>query len=163
MVNTILNTKDDWIATLLRVSLGVVMFPHGAQKLFGWFGGGGVSGTLGFLDSMGIPVVLGLLVILAESVGSVALIAGFGGRVAAAAIAAVMIGAVSTVHLSNGFFMNWSGTAAGEGFEYHILALAIAAAVFVKGSGAASVDRLLVANRERGTDAELAPHRSMAA
>lgn len=129
---------------MARAALGVVMFPHGAQKLLGWFGGYGWTGTMGFLTAkVGLPAPVASLVILIESLGSLALVAGFAGRVMAAGVAAVMIGAVATVHLANGFFMNWAGSQAGEGFEYHILAIALALVVMIGGSGAASVDRAL--------------------
>jgi putative oxidoreductase len=91
---------------------------------------------------VGLPYPVALLVILIESLGALALVAGLGGRLMAAGIAAVMIGAVVTTH-SGHFFMNWSGTQGAEGFEYHLLALALAAIVMLKGSGAASVDRVL--------------------
>lgn len=140
----LLATVDDWSATVARVALGLVFFPHGAQKLFGWFGGYGWQGTIGFLTGqVGLPYPVAVLVILIESLGSLALIIGLAGRVMAAGIVAVMVGAVATSHLSNGFFMNWTGQQKGEGFEYHILAIALALVVIIKGSGAASVDRAL--------------------
>ena len=141
MFNRLIETQDDLVGFILRVTLGITMFPHGAQKVFGWFGGFGLSGTLEFFGSLGIPVWLGILVITAELLGSVALVVGLFGRVAALAVAAVMLGAVVTVHLPNGFFMNWSGAQAGEGFEYHLLVLAMTAVLALKGSGALSVDR----------------------
>ena len=143
MWNKILQTDDDWSATVLRVTLGIAIFPHGAQKLFGWFGGAGLGPALDFFQSLGIPTALGLLVILGETLGAVALVFGLGGRVMAAAIGAIMVGAVATVHLQNGFFMNWYGAQGGEGFEYHLLAFALASAVAIKGSGALSIDRAL--------------------
>ena len=143
MWKQILRTSDDWAATVLRVTLGAVMLPHGAQKLFGWFGGGGVAGTLAFFQSLGIPTALGLMAILAETAGAIALILGLGGRIAALGVGGVMIGAIATVHLPYGFFMDWSGTQGGQGFEYHLLALAMVAAIAIKGSGAWSIDRKL--------------------
>jgi putative oxidoreductase len=144
LLDRVLATDADWSATVARIVLGVVMFPHGAQKLLGWFGGYGWTGTMGFLTGIvGLPVVVAALVILVESLGTLALVAGLAGRVMAAGVAAVMLGAVATVHLRNGFFMNWTGTQGGEGFEYHLLALALAAVVMISGSGAASVDRTL--------------------
>jgi putative oxidoreductase len=97
---------------------------------------------MGFLTTqVGLPYPIALLVILIESIGAFALVLGLAGRVVAAGVAAVMVGAVATVHLANGFFMNWTGAQAGEGFEYHILVLALALVVILRGSGAASVDR----------------------
>lgn len=140
----VLATDQSWPLLMLRLTLAVVIFPHGAQKLLGWFGGFGFTGTMGyFTESVGIPYVLGVLVMIAEFFGSIALVIGFAGRIAALGIAAVMVGAVVTTHLPNGFFMNWTGTQAGEGFEYHILALGMCLAILIGGSGALSVDRLV--------------------
>jgi putative oxidoreductase len=139
-----LATERDWATTVARVALGAVMFPHGAQKLLGWFGGYGFTGTMGFLTGqVGLPTPLAALVILLESLGAVALVLGVAGRAMAAGILAIMIGAVATTHLQHGFFMNWSGAQGGEGFEYHVLAAALAVVVMLRGSGAASVDRAL--------------------
>lgn len=137
-------TDDNWTGLILRLTLGIVIFPHGAQKLLGWFGGYGFSGTLqGFEANFGIPAFVTVLVILAEFFGALALIAGFVTRFCAASIGVVMAGAMFMVHWSNGFFMNWSGQQAGEGFEFHLLAIGIALALLVTGGGRASVDRAL--------------------
>jgi putative oxidoreductase len=144
MLDKLLRTDDDWSSLVLRVLLGVVFFPHGAQKVLGWFGGHGLSGTLGFFtQNMGIPLALAALVIAAEFLGSLGLVSGFLTRLAAFGIFCVMLGAIFLVHLPNGFFMNWGGTQAGEGFEYHLLAIAIAVALMLKGGGRWSVDRAL--------------------
>ncbi|MFL6199687.1 MAG: DoxX family protein [Thermoanaerobaculia bacterium] len=144
----LMRTDDDISRFLVRLFLGLVIFPHGAQKLLGWFGGGGFSGTMQGMTGMGLPAVIVFLVILAEFFGSLGLIVGFLGRVAAFGILCVMLGAVFTVHLPNGFFMNWMGNQKGEGYEYHLLAIAMALAVIIGGSGAFSVDRALT----RGTN-----------
>jgi putative oxidoreductase len=149
ILRPVVRTGPDVGALVARVALGAVMLPHGAQKLLGWFGGYGFSGTMGFLTGdAGLPWIVALTVILAESFGALALVLGLFGRVGALGVAAVMVGAVATVHLANGFFMNWFGNQKGEGFEYHLLALGLAAVVLVKGSGALSVDRLLVREGE---------------
>ncbi len=143
-LRAVLATENDWAPATARLALGLVMLPHGAQKLLGWFGGHGFQGSMDFLTGpAGLPHVVAALVILIESVGALALVLGVAGRAMAAGIAAIMVGAVATVHLANGFFMNWSGAQAGEGFEYHLLALALAVVVLLKGSGAASLDRAL--------------------
>lgn len=143
---SLLATRDDRVQTLLRVTLGAVILPHGLQKVFGWFGGYGFAGTMDFLTGgVGLPWLVAFSVILFESVGALGLIVGAAGRLWAAGIAAVMVGAVVTTHVQHGFFMNWSGAQAGEGFEYHLLALALAAALIVRGSGAFSVDRAVTA------------------
>ena len=139
----LVSTTDSPLPTLLRVALGGVIFGHGLQKVFGWFGGYGIAGTLGFFGSIGIPSVLGVLVIVSDFFGSLALIAGLLTRFAAAAAALVMVGAVLLVHLPNGFFMNWGGAPHGEGYELHVLALAMALSLVVSGGGRASVDRWL--------------------
>jgi putative oxidoreductase len=141
----VLATQDDGVALALRLTLGLVMLPHGLQKTAGLFGGYGFGGTMAFFtDTMHIPWPFALAAILAESLGALALVLGLFGRVAAFGIAANMLVAVLTSHLSHGFFMNWFGNQAGEGFEYHLLALALAGVVLVRGSGRASLDRLLV-------------------
>lgn len=144
MKKLFLGTDNDITPLILRLGLGIVMFPHGAQKLLGWFGGYGFSGTMGyFTDTVGLPAVIAFLVIIAESFGSLGLIFGFLTRLSALGIGLVMTGAVLMVHLQYGFFMNWSGNQAGEGFEYHILAITLALALLIKGGGALSVDRAI--------------------
>lgn len=141
-IGYLIRTDRDVASLVLRLTLAAVIFPHGAQKLLGWFGGYGFSGTMGFFtEQVGLPGLLAFLVIFIEFFGALALAAGVLGRAAAAGVASVMVGAVLTTHLPNGFFMNWSGAQAGEGFEFHLLAIGIALAVMLKGSGAASVDR----------------------
>lgn len=140
-------TKSSTAPLLARLTLGLVMFPHGAQKMLGWFGGYGFSGTMGFFTgSMHIPTVFAFLAILAEFAGSLGLIFGFFSRVAALGIAAVMSVAILTVHGANGFFMNWSGSQKGEGYEYHVLALGLALIVLIHGAGKASVDAVIARN-----------------
>jgi len=148
MLTSLLKTKDDSASLVLRVMLGVVMFPHGAQKVLGWFGGYGLAGTLHyFTDTMGIPLAFAVLAIAAEFLGSIGLVVGLFTRLAAFGIACEMAVAVFMVHLPNGFFMNWSGKQAGEGFEFHLLAIAIALALMIKGGGRWSMDRLFKAGR----------------
>jgi len=135
-------THDSWSLLILRVTLGVVMFPHGAQKLLGWFGGYGFSGTMNmFTEKMGIPAALAFLVIMTEFFGSFGLILGFLTRVAAFGVFCIMVVAIAMVHWPNGFFMNWSGKQAGEGFEYHLLAIGIALVLMIYGAGKGSVDQ----------------------
>jgi putative oxidoreductase len=137
------STGDSVLPTLLRLALGAVIFGHGLQKVFGWFGGYGISGTMGFFASVGIPSVLGALVIVSDFLGSLALMAGLLTRFSAAAAFAVMLGALWLVHLPNGFFMNWGGAPHGEGYEFHLLAMAMAASLVVSGGGRGSVDAWL--------------------
>jgi putative oxidoreductase len=136
-------TSNDVALTTLRVVLGVVFFAHGAQKMLGWFGGYGFHGTMGFFTHMGMPAPLALLIICTEFFGGLGLLVGLLTRIAALGVFGLMIGAIFMVHLQNGFFMNWMGTQKGEGFEFHLLVLAIAAALLLRGAGAFSLDRSL--------------------
>ena len=148
-VSSILTSPRDPAALVSRLALGFVILPHGAQKLLGWFGGAGFAGTLEFFTgTMGIPWILALSVILVESLGAVALIAGAGTRIMALGLGVTMVVGAWMVHAPNGFFMNWYGNQAGEGFEYHILAAALALVLVIRGGGAWSVDRLITARFE---------------
>lgn len=140
-MKTLFQTNDSWSGLILRIALGAVMFPHGAQKLFGWYGGKGFLATMDyFTQQMHIPAVLTFLVIMAESFGSLGLILGFFTRIGALGILCNMIGAIVLVHWPYGFFMNWFGKQPGEGFEYHILAIAMALSVLIYGGGKWSID-----------------------
>jgi putative oxidoreductase len=144
MFKKLLSTNDDIAALVLRVLLGLVFFPHGMQKLTTMFGGFGFTGTMGFFtDKLGVPAVFAFLAILAEGLGWIGLIAGFLTRVAAFGIAVEMAVAVYMLHWQNGFFMNWFGKQKGEGFEYHILVIAIALALMIKGGGKWSIDKAI--------------------
>lgn len=137
-------TNDSFAQLIARLTLGIVMFPHGAQKALGWFGGFGFSGTMNFFtQQMHIPAPLAFLAIAAEFAGSIGLILGCLSRVAALGIGTNMVVAIATVHAPNGFFMNWYGTQKGEGFEYHLLAIGLALIVLFLGAGKASLDRLI--------------------
>lgn len=144
MLRRLLRTGDDGAPLVLRVMLGAVFFPHGAQKALGWFGGHGLEATIQhFTTVMGIPYVMAVLVVAAEFLGAIALVLGLLTRFCAFGIFCVMAGAVYLVHLPHGFFMNWFGTQQGEGFEYHLLAMAIALALMLTGGGRWSLDRVL--------------------
>lgn len=139
----VIATRPDVAPMVARLALGLVMFPHGAQKALGWFGGQGFQGTLGmFTTMMHVPVFLAVLAIAAEFLGSLGLITGLLGRIAAFGIFCNMLVATVLVHSGNGFFMNWAGNQKGEGFEYHILAMGLALVVMIAGSGRASLDRM---------------------
>jgi putative oxidoreductase len=141
MLNRLFATDDSVSVAALRVVLGIVFFAHGAQKMLGWFGGFGFSGTMGFFTgTMHIAAPLAVLAIVAEFFGSLGLILGFLTRIAALGIATNMIVAFFMVHRAFGFFMNWTGMQKGEGFEFHLLVLAIAGFLVVRGAGAFSVD-----------------------
>jgi putative oxidoreductase len=144
IIKKVFETDQNKAIAILRVILGIVLFPHGAQKLLGWFGGYGFNGTMGFLTgAAGLPWILAFLVIAIEFFGAIALIFGFATRIVAFGLTALFIGIVFTSHLQNGFFMNWAGNQAGEGFEYHLLVIGIALALLVSGAGKWSVDLAL--------------------
>ncbi|WP_136514554.1 DoxX family protein [Geomonas edaphica] len=144
MLRKLLATEPTSSLTVLRIFLAVVIFPHGAQKVFGWFGGPGFSGTMEmFTHSMGIPYLFALLAVLAEFLGPLLLVAGLLTRLAALVMGGEIAVAASLVHLHNGFFMNWGGKQAGEGFEYHILVVGICLALVIAGGGRFSLDRVI--------------------
>ena len=143
MVKRLMSTSTDLSLTTLRVVLGVVFFAHGAQRMLGWFGGEGFQVSMGGYAHMGIPAPVALLIICAQLFGGLGLVAGLFTRISSLGVAGLMIGAIFMIHLQNGFFMNWMGTQKGEGIEYHLLALAMAAALLLRGGGAFSVDRAL--------------------
>jgi len=143
MIKRFLSTdQQSWSLLVARVTLGVVMLPHGMQKALGLFGGYGFSGTVGFFEqALGIPAAIATLVILAEFVGSIGLILGIATRFMATSLLLTMLGAMTLGgHLNNGFFMNWFGNQAGEGIEYFLLALGLAVAALIGGAGKLSVD-----------------------
>ena len=144
MLKRLMATDDRIATTILRVVLGIVFFAHGAQKMLGWFGGYGFSGTMGFFTgTMHIPAVFAFLAIAAEFFGGLGLIFGVLTRIAAFGIAMNMLVAIVMVHSRFGFFANWSGAQKGEGYEYHLLVLAMTVFLMIAGAGAASVDRKL--------------------
>lgn len=142
VLSRVLATDASLAPTILRLTLAVVMFPHGAQKVLGWFGGYGFTGTMGFLtEQIGMPWLAAFAVVMLEFLGPLLLLVGLGTRVIGASFAAIMVGAIATVHLSYGFFMNWTGQQQGEGFEYHLLVIAMGIALLLTGGGRWSLDR----------------------
>jgi len=134
-------TNDNFSYWVPRVILGCVMFPHGAQKLFGWFGGFGFTNSMTyFTQTAGLPWIIAFLIIMGESLGSLGLIVGFFTRLSALGLICIMVGAIITVHIPNGFFMNWFGKQAGEGFEYHLLVIGMSIPLLISGGGKYSVD-----------------------
>jgi putative oxidoreductase len=144
MLLSLFSTDPDWIQTIIRIALGVVFFAHGAQKLLGWFGGPGLKETMHTMNEhLGLAIPLAFLTVAAEFFGGLGLIVGLLSRVAAVGIVVIMLVAIVMVHGRYGLFLNWFGDRKGHGYEYHLLAIALAAAVIGKGSGAMSLDRLL--------------------
>jgi putative oxidoreductase len=141
MEHKIFNTHNDWTGLIIRFTLGLVLFPHGAQKMLGLFGGFGFTGTMGFFtETLHLPWIIGFLVIIIEFVGALSLIAGCASRVWAALTILLFIGIIFTSHLEHGFFMNWFGNQKGEGYEFHLLIIGLSLATLVNGSGKYSVD-----------------------
>ena len=143
LLSRVAATGDSLAPAVLRLTLGIMILPHGLQKTLGWFGGYGFNGTMGFLTgTVGAPWIFAFLAILAESVGGLMLLAGLGTRLAALGVGGVMLVA-GWQHRANGFFMNWAGNQKGEGFEFHLLALGIVVALLILGGGRFSADRAL--------------------
>ncbi len=143
MLKKLMATSNDVSFTILRVVLGTVFFAHGAQKMLGWFGDFGFHGTMGYFTHMGMSAFVAFLILCTEFFGGLGLIVGLLTRIASLGIAGLMIGAIFMLHLPFGFFMHWMGTQKGEGMEYHLLVLAMAAALLLRGAGAFSLDRAL--------------------
>ena len=140
-------TNDNFSYWVPRVILGCVFLPHGAQKLFGWFGGFGFSNTMTyFTQTAGLPWIIAGLIVMGESLGALGLILGVCTRLSALGLICIMVGAIITVHIPNGFFMNWFGKQAGEGFEYHLLVIGMSIPLLISGGGKYSVDMLIHKN-----------------
>lgn len=143
MKHIIFSTSAGYAPLFLRLFIALVIFPHGAQKLLGWFGGFGFTGTMQyFTQTAGLPWVIGLLVIIVEFVGPLALAAGFATRFWALAMGVVMLGIIIT-NFSGYFFMNWFGNQKTEGAEYFLLIIGMCISLVVSGAGNVSVDRLI--------------------
>ena len=144
MFKKLVHTNNDVAIMVIRIMLGLVFFPHGMQKLTTMFGGFGFTGTMGFFTAkLGIPAVFAFLAIMAEGIGWLGLVTGYLTRIAAFGIGVNMVVAIYLLHWQNGFFMNWYGNQKGEGFEYHLLVIAMVIALIIKGGGALSIDKVL--------------------
>lgn len=144
MLQKLFKTNNDYTGLLLRFAIGIVLFPHGAQKLLGWYGGYGYTGTMQFFtETVGLPWIIGLLVIVIEFFGSLLVLMGLGSRLAAVMIFFLSVGIIFTSHIQYGFFINWSGNQKGEGYEYFLLLIGLCLALLVNGSGKLSLDKLL--------------------
>lgn len=153
MIEALIGTHADWTVGVVRIVLGFVFFAHGAQKMLGWYGGPGLAKSMHtFTDDLHLPPILAFLVIAGEFLSGIGLIVGLFSRIAALIIAVTMLGAIATVHLRFGLFLNWFGSQKGHGIEYHLLAIALALVVVIKGAGAFSIDRMVY---ERASRAEL--------
>ena len=144
MKELLFNTQNDWTGFILRITVGAIMFPHGAQKLLGLFGGYGYNATMNFFtETLKLPAFISFLVIMIEFFGAVGLIAGFASKLWALLLICIMTGAIVTTNYKNGFFMNWFQNQTGEGYEYHLLVIGLCLALLLTGSGAFSLDGLI--------------------
>jgi len=156
MIESLTGTHADWVVGIARIVLGIIFFGHGAQKMLGWFGGYGFTGTMGFFTGvLHIPAIFAFLAIAAEFFGGLGLIFGLLTRVASLGVFCNMIVAVAMVHSQFGFWMNWTGAQKGEGYEYHLLLMAASALLMIRGAGAASVDHLLSSPAKNTINARL--------
>jgi putative oxidoreductase len=155
MIERLLQTDTDYVCTFLRIVAGIIIFPYGMQKLLGWFGGVGIEGTLEQMTVRKIPKFIAWLIIIGQSFGSIALIFGFLGRIAAGGLFIIFTGAL-IVHLPDGWSMNWFGTKEGEGIEYHVLLLSLLLIIIVNGSGAMSIDSWLLSVPSENRAAQMA-------
>jgi putative oxidoreductase len=145
MKAAIFYTNNSWSPAILRILLGLVLLGHGAQKLLGWFDGYGFDGTMAFFTgTVGLPRMIGFLVIVIEFFGSLSLLLGFATRIWSISMAILFIGIIYTTHLENGFFMNWFGNQKGEGYEYFLLAISISTSLAITGGGKFSMDSLIM-------------------
>ena len=143
MKKKLFHTSTEWTPTILRTVLGLVIAAHGAQKLLGWFGGFGFQASMNyFTETMQFPTIMGIAIILLESVGAVALILGLGTRILSALFIGLAIG-ILVIHIPNGFFMNWFNNHAGEGYEFFLLWIAMATTLVITGGGRYSIDQKL--------------------
>ena len=150
MIESLTGTHADWVVGIARILLGIIFFGHGAQKMLGWYGGPGLANSMrAFTEHLHLPSTLAFLVIAGELFGGIGLIVGLFSRIAALVIALTMVGAIATVHFRFGLFLNWFGNQKGHGIEYHLLAIALALVVVVKGAGAFSLDRLVYEHTSR--------------
>ena len=143
LIQTLLSTQSNIGFSIARLTLGLVLFPHGAQKMLGLFGGFGFAGTMDFFtQQMGLPSIVALSVIMIEFFGSISLILGFLSRLWAIAFIGLFIGIIFTSQLQHGFFMNWFGNQEGEGYEYSVLIIGLALSILINGSGRYSIDNI---------------------
>lgn len=144
LTELIFGTTDVWFAFVTRMTIGIVLFAHGAQKMLGWFGGGGFTGTMNyFTKQQHLPKFVAVMVICVEFFGSLGMILGFATRIWAISIFCLFLGIIFTTPLKQNFFMNWNGSQKGEGYEYHLLMLGLALATLISGGGSWSMDLLL--------------------
>ena len=139
LIHTVLGSRAGYGLTVLRIFVGIIFAAHGSQKLFGWFGGGGLAGTAQWMESIGLAPSM-LMAVLAggtEFLGGLALIIGLLARPAALGLSFTLLVAIFSVHISNGLFM------ANNGYEFALALLGGTVAVLIEGAGKLSIDRAL--------------------
>ena len=143
--------QNNWTSLIARLTLGIVVFPHGAQKLLGWFGGHGFTNTINAMTNMmNLPWIIAFLVIIIESLGAIAILVGVATRFVAIALLFMFIGIILHSHIDNGFFMNWRMMPdQPEGFEFHLLIIGLCIVLIVAGGGKWSVDGALHGSHTR--------------
>lgn len=136
-----MQTTDSNAAMIIRIVLGLIIFPHGAQHLLGWFGGFGYSGFMNWLiTEKHLPWIVAFLVVQIEFFGSLLLIAGLATRFVSALTIVLFIGIILASHLQFGFFMDWLASMPGEGYEFHLLIIGMCLSLLISGGGKYSVD-----------------------
>lgn len=144
ILNQIFSTSDSWAATIARLTVGLIMLPHGMQKVFGLYGGEGFTKTMKrFTNDMGYPSIIAFLIIFFEFFGAVGLIVGFASRIMAFGIIILMIGAILVAHRQYGYFLNWHNTKEGEGMQFNLLMIGICIVVMILGSGKMGLDNFI--------------------
>jgi len=146
LIGLVFGTYPSWSHLVVRVVLGIIFFAHGAHKMFGWFGGHGLSATIGGFRQMNVPPAATVIAAFTECFGGLAMIVGLLARPAALGLVAVMVVAIAKIHGKNGFFLNFSMTPGkGHGYEFNLALIAMALSILIGGAGAFSIDRLIVA------------------
>ena len=142
--------KLDITLLITRFIVAFVVLAHGVQKLFGWYGGFGFDNTITFFTQfIGLPYLFALLIILGETAGMLALAFGLFTRFFSATVIVIMLGAIFSLHASNGFYMNWMGTQSGEGYEFHIALIALSLVTLVNGGGSFSLDKIFFPGKSK--------------
>ncbi len=147
MLAKIARTDTSSAQLFIRIALAAVIFPHGAQKTLGWFGGPGFAATIKAFAASGYSAPLVVLLMAVETLGPLMLLTGFLTRLAALAIGTSITICMFANHLQYGFFMNWFGKQAGEGYEYHLLVIGMCLALLFRGGGLFSIDLALTPKR----------------
>jgi putative oxidoreductase len=143
VLDAVLGTYPSWSLLVVRLGLGVVFFAHGSQKVFGWFGGPGLAGTIKSFRGLGLPPAAATLAAFIEFLGGCAMLTGLLARPAAVGIIVIMLVAIAKVHAKHGFFLNLGVPGKGPGYEFNFVLIAVALAILIGGAGVLSIDRAI--------------------